>query len=353
MNYLETLNKEDRAYMEILSSDFPKWLNDYINTKEMQRLKKVSVACGTDYLKLYNHLAFYDSLEHSVGGALITWNFTKDKVQTLASLFHDIATPVFKHCIDYFYGDYEKQEATEENTIDIIKNSKEIMALLKRDNISLESISDYHMYSICDNNSPQLSSDRLEYTLKETIKMNYGIHLSLDEIKKFYKDLIIGKDENGNPELSFKTLSIAEDFIEAISHLWPCWCDNKNKITFEFYAQTLKRLYKIGEITIDDLYKYSELEIIEIIRNSKNKDIVEKFNTFLQTTDFYESDTQPDDNNFWVSFNVKKRYINPLVLVDGEYKRITEVSLKAKEIIENFLNFQTKKYAYFDFNFKN
>ena len=39
----------------------------------------------------------YSILEHSVGVALITWHFTRDKKQTLAALFHDISSPAFKH----------------------------------------------------------------------------------------------------------------------------------------------------------------------------------------------------------------------------------------------------------------
>lgn len=49
--------------------------------------------------------------------------------QTLAGLFHDIATPVFKHCIDFMNGDSETQESTEEKTSDIIRNSSKIMFL--------------------------------------------------------------------------------------------------------------------------------------------------------------------------------------------------------------------------------
>ncbi len=104
-------------------------------------------------------------MEHSIAVSLIIWNSTKDRKQTLADLFHDIATPVFKHCIDFMNKDYEKQESTEERTTKIIRESKEIMALLKRDNIRLEEINDYHIYPIADNDTPKLSADRLEYTL--------------------------------------------------------------------------------------------------------------------------------------------------------------------------------------------
>lgn len=52
----------------------------------------------------------------------------------------------------------------------MIKNSKEIMALLKIDNIKLEEVNDYHIYPIADNDSPKLSSDRLEYTFQNGMK---------------------------------------------------------------------------------------------------------------------------------------------------------------------------------------
>ena len=86
---------------------------------------------------------WYSSLDHSVAVALIIWNFTNDKKQTLAGLFHDIATPAFKHAIDFMNGDYEKQESTEELTTQIIANSKEIMELLNRDNIKIDEVNDY------------------------------------------------------------------------------------------------------------------------------------------------------------------------------------------------------------------
>lgn len=44
--------------------------------------------------------------------------------KTLSGLFHDIATPCFKHCIDFMNGDYETQESKEDLTKNIIQNSK-------------------------------------------------------------------------------------------------------------------------------------------------------------------------------------------------------------------------------------
>ena len=67
--------------------------------------------------------------------------------------------------------DYEKQESTEELTTKIISESKEIMTLLNRDGIKVEEVADYHIYPIADNDTPCLSSDRLEYTLSNGFKI--------------------------------------------------------------------------------------------------------------------------------------------------------------------------------------
>ena len=89
-------------------------------------------------------------MDHSIAVALIVWHFTHDKKQALAGLFHDIATPVFKHCVDYLNGDFMTQESTEDLTTEIIKNSKEIMSLLKRDGIKIEEVDNYHIYPIAE-----------------------------------------------------------------------------------------------------------------------------------------------------------------------------------------------------------
>ena len=160
-------NEEIKKYLHILSNEIPEFLEEYANVYEMQRLKGISMVSACEHTKLIPWKFFHTRYEHSLGVALIVWNFTKDKKQTIAGLYHDIATPSFSHVVDYLHGDYEKQESTEALTEAIIKESKEIMRLLDRDGIRVEEISDYHMYTIADNDSPRLSADRLEYTLSD------------------------------------------------------------------------------------------------------------------------------------------------------------------------------------------
>ncbi len=346
--YLEEVNQTVRDYFEILSDEFPEFLYDYIETPEMRRLRGTSIGCGTDWSNLFHHKFFHSNLEHSVGVALIVWHFTKSKKQTLAGLFHDIATPSFKHCIDFMNGDAKTQESTEEETEEIIRNSKEIMDLLKRDGITVEEVKDYHIYPIADNDTPKLSSDRLEYTFMNGIMFKEVWDLA--KIKQIYEDIEILTNEEGMSELGFKTKEIAEEFIEKASKLWPLWISKEDKITMQFFADVLKELSQKQIITKRDLYTYSEQEIIEKIKHCGDKRIQEAFQKFQNATKVYESDEKIEEN-YCISIDAKKRYIIPLVKNEEETVRINKISSQAKKQIEDFLKWNTKKYIYFDFNF--
>ena len=109
-----------RKFHAILEPEFPEWLQEYIETPALQKQKYISTTCGTIYSDLFESQRFYSSLDHAIGVALVVWHFTHDKKQALAGLFHDIATPVFKHCVDFMNGDHLAQESTEDLTTKLI-----------------------------------------------------------------------------------------------------------------------------------------------------------------------------------------------------------------------------------------
>ena len=336
-----------KEYLKILSNEIPDFLNDYINTPQMQKLAGISVSCGTYYTKLFDKMVWYSSLDHSIAVSLIVWNFTKDKKQTIAGLFHDIATPVFKHSIDFMNGDYKKQESTEELTTQIISESKEIMSLLKRDGIKIEEVDNYHIYPIADNDTPMLSADRLEYTFSNGLDVCKNIW-NLEEVKEIYENIEIQKNEQGIEELGFKDIKIAEKFVKGMRILSNSYIDNKTKFSMQFLADIMKIMSSQNLITKKDLYELSEKEVIERIENCDYAEISQKFDMWKNAHEIKESDEKVKDK-YCVSIDAKIRYINPLV--NGI--RISEISEVAKKEIQKALEFKTKKYAYLDFdNFK-
>lgn len=347
-NYIENLNPVIQEYFNILSPEgIPDFIFKYIDTPEMKRIGKIGMACGTNYTKLYRHKFFYNNLEHSIGVALIIWKFTKDKKQTLAGLFHDIATPVFKHCIDFMNNDHEKQESTEALTTEIIKNSEGIIRLLNRDNIKIEEIDNYHIYPIADNDTPKLSADRLEYTFSNGLYFDSLELYNLNEIKEIYNDIKILKNEENEKELGFKTIEIAEKFIEKTVKLWPFWREERNSVAMQFIADIVKKCFEIGEINQKDLYSLSEEQIINKINNSEDVHIYECFKKFQEAEKYYSSN-EIIKNKYCIEVKNKYRYIVPLVKYDNKNERINNVSEKSKEIINNYLKYKPKKYASLD-----
>lgn len=341
MKYIDSVDKRVLDYFNVLEPNFPEWLNDYIETKELLKQRYISMTCGTIYSDLFESEFFFSSLDHSVAVALIVWHFTHDKKQTLSGLFHDIVTPVFKHCVDFLNGDYMTQESTEDLTSKIISNSKEIMDLLKRDNIKLEEVDDYHIYPVADNDTPKLSADRLEYSLSNAL-LTYKL-LNIDEIKKIYNDIILDKDEEGTLELSFKSKGTALEFVKITSKLSIIYREDRTRYSMQLLADIIKKLNEDRLITKEDLYNMKESEVIEIIENSKYKDI---FNIWKNAKNVKVSKEKPK-NVYFVHHGAKIRYIDPLV----NKKRMSSISEEAKKEIDKNLLYDMNNYVYLDFKF--
>ena len=341
-DYFNNLNTTIKNYFEVLVDEIPYFLYEYINTPELQRIGKIGMNCGTDYTKIFNNKFFYSRLDHSIGVALIIWNFTKDKKQTLAGLFHDIATPCFSHCIDFLHKDYKNQEVTEADTRKIIEESQEIQSLLKKDNILIDEVCDYKIYPIADNDTPRLSADRLEYTLSSGL--SFTKEWNVYDIKEMYSNLTILSNEDNITELGFNDKEIAEKFVNGASKMWMVFQGNKDKLVMQFIADSIKIAIDKNVIKEVDLYKYSEAEIIDKILNCKEDKLSNNFRNFMESTDICEGLNPPKDN-YYIGFDVKKRYINPLV----KGVRLTDISLVSKELIEQVENYKFKNYAWFQF----
>lgn len=340
MNYIKEANSEIKKYFYILEPDFPEWLNEYINTEKLLLQRHISITCGTIYSDLFESEFFFSSLDHAIAVALIIWHFTHDKKQTLSGLFHDISTPVFKHCIDFLHSDYMKQESTEDLTTNIIKSSKDIMKLLKRDKIKVSEVDDYHKYTIADNDTPKLSADRLEYSLSNAL-FTYKL-LDFNKIKEIYNDIEIQINEAKEKELGFKTQKNAKTFVEITSQLSIIYREDRTRYSMQLIADILKKLKEENTITIEDLYKLKEKEIIDIIENSKYKEI---FNKWRKAKKVKTSKEEPK-NVYYVRHGAKVRYINPLI----KGKRSTETCEICKQLIEKNLLYDMDKYVYLDFN---
>lgn len=317
------------TFNNIYSEDFPIFIEELINTPEFKRLSNVGMNCGCEYTSfpIFSNGKNYTRYNHSIGVALIIWHFTKDIKQSIAGLLHDISSPVFAHVIDFLNGDHETQESTEEKTEEIIENSAEIQAILKKYNLTTEDVKDYHMYPIADNDSPLLSADRLEYTLGNAYY--YGFK-SMDEIKDMYNDLVISQNEFGQDEISFSTLDKAIEFTSVSLENSKVYTCNVNRFSMQYLADLLKLAVDKNVINLNDLYTIEEKVIMKL---QKDAELKSKWNDFRNMSQIFTSNEKPE-NGYWVNIPAKKRYINPFIVNNG---RVTDLCESLSKEIDDFL----------------
>ncbi len=299
--------------------EIPKEIEPYLTSDSMMRLKKIDMNCGVNYtsLPLFSNLSPYSRYDHSLRVACILYFFTNDLKQSLAGLFHDISTPAFSHTIDFLNGDYLNQESTEKETKEMIRKDALIYQLLEKDRISIASVCNYHIYSLADNDSPKLSSDRLEYTLSNGVNYNF---ISEQEANAIFSDIQVGYNEFHEKEMIFQHTKYAEQFTLLALRCGKVYSSIQDRYAMEYLAQIIKTYIDEKKLSYEDLYTDEETVIHKIQNDSK----------WIQYTNL--SDVIEDESG--IIIHAKKRYIDPYVLEKGRMRQISDT---IKHEIDAFL----------------
>ncbi len=267
-------------YLELLEySKRPKFIDKYLKTPCLVRLKKVCYFCGMEYAsqKVYDFKESISRYDHSLTVALLTWKCTKDPLATLAGLFHDVATPCFSHVIDYMNKDYEKQESTEKYTEKILKNDNYLYKCLKEDNIKIEDIVNFKKYNIVDNDRPKLCADRLDGVILTGIAWTKNIVKK--DIENIVKDIEIYDNEIG-----FRTKEIANKVLETSESIDIYCHSNENNYMMELLATITKYAIENKFITYEDLYILTEKELISKLKSINDETLINYFAIFENIT---------------------------------------------------------------------
>ena len=317
-------------HYRIYHSEIPAFLSECAETPVFRRLGKIGMNCGCEYTSfpVFSGLAPYTRYDHSIGVALIVWHFTHDRRQAIAGLLHDIASPVFAHVVDFMRGDYLKQESTEEGTEALIAGSAELQAVFRKYGITTADVCDYHQYPIADNDPPRLSSDRLEYTIENMI--NFGL-CTAEETRRFFGDLAVGINEDGNDELVFRTLPVAEAFANTALVCSGIYVLDEDRYSMQILAEALRYGTEHRVISEDDLYT-TEPEVIRKLRSDVNTaSMWDCFRTYTRI----RRASGPGPDGCWRRIAAKKRFIDPLVSGKG---RISTLSPAFADSLGRFLD---------------
>ncbi len=320
-------------YIDIFSP--PSYLEDYLKLEELQLLKERTFFCGCDNTPLFNMKFEYTRFDHSIVTASITHKHDGRKEAVISSLLHDVGTPAFSHCIDFLLNDYQNQESSEKEIKEILGENRKLLALLKRDNLTLEDIINPKDYPIGENKNPKLCADRLDGILSTaSIWLN---KYSLEEIKKIYSSITVLNNEN-EQEIGFTNIEDAEKFYQLAHDYSLILQGNEDQFTLRFHADATQILLDKKIITFDELYTKSEKELISLFQLH-----VPKWEKFTKKDILIRSNSN-ENNEYYERLDVKKRYVNPLCLANNEVKRIDEVSPKVKKLVKEYCTFTDSKY---------
>ena len=321
-----------------IDKSYPDFIDKYLTTKTLTRLKYITQFCGCDYTKLYSPLFLYTRFDHSLVVAHMTWHFTHDKKETIVALLHDVGTPCFAHCIDYVFGDYVNQESSERKISDIVRQDKEILEFLKEDDISLANLDDLSNFHILENKSPQLCTDRLDGVL-HTCYIWLHTH-SLEQIKEVYNNMMVLKNECGDLEIGFDDLEIAEKFVSMVYNYAKELQGNTDKYVMKYVSEIVKLAVQRNLISLEDLYTKKEEDICHILATNFSS-----WSIFNEASILTRSETELNDV-FCISFDTKKRNTIPLIQTPTGTRRIIEVSAEVLEKYNQLNEYKDSKYAY-------
>ncbi len=295
---------EDYLEYQDYLGKLPDDLNKYVDLSFMLRLKGITLLCSminaSKHMYKFN-LPNITRFDHSLNDAKITWKLTQSREKTLASLFHDVASPTWCHVVDYLNNDFVAQESTEEKTEEILRKSDKLLEYLARDGIDFSKIVDFKIYSEADLPRPKLCADRVENTISTAFAWMGNI--TVDEAKCVIDSLRLYKNEDGETEIGLNNYEAALMLVNInreINRLTHTKEDNFMMLTA---SEILKRLIDTKAVSYDDLFLITESDLIDIIEASQDE-AVKKFYREYKT-----AQTIPD---IYVP-KIKEIVLNPLV----------------------------------------
>lgn len=312
----------------IYHNEIPDFVRRIAETAPMRRLKQVGMNCGCEYTSFptFDLAEPYSRYEHSVGAGLIVWHFTRNVQQSVAALLHDIATPAFAHVVDFLHNDHERQESTEDLTLTTIQSCPELVALLSELSLSPDDVADYHLFPIADNDTPHLSSDRLEYTMGNIV--NFGL-APRKRVGELYQNLCVSTNEEGVPEIMFEDAAVASEFARLSLRCSKLYVSDEDRYAMQRLALLLKEAIGRGVITEADLM-LTEPQIIAKL--TADKEIAEQWTHFRSLSQIFVGESGTDA----LMVPAKKRCINPYVPGRG---RVAEYDEEYRVALKEFQNY--------------
>ena len=284
-----------------------------IRSQGFQRLKRVrQYGIGSLVDKKRAHTAGYTRYNHSLGVYGLTKRYGAPLQEQVAALLHDASHTAFSHCGDRIFNHTDgKDSYQDEHHLDLLKQT-DIPQVLAQFQMTLADINHKNpKFTLLERDLPDICADRLEYNLAggvlEGLITPHEVHellehLTFDQGQWYFTDAEHAKQ--------FAMIS-----LHHTEHVWGTQVDAA--ITDEL-AQAIERAFSLGILTPDDVKHGTDDAIWQRLCCCNNAQLQQHVRTMQELPEQELKLCQKRRTN-------KFRGINPLVLVDGQLLRLTEL----------------------------
>jgi HD superfamily phosphohydrolase len=288
----------DRVYGEFEITE--SILVELIASRAAQRLKGVAQFGLPDQLFYRDGFSRY---EHCVGVMLLLRKSGASLEEQVAGLLHDVSHTAFSHVIDFVFDNRKDEDFQDRNHESYIRRT-DIPAILEKHGMTVEQMSDYHKYTLLEQGAPTLCADRIDYTFRES--SGEDVAACLPSLRTYNDTFVFDSEKAAN---TFADIYLA----------FQVRCESYEVATrYDIFSRVLKRALEMDVIVMNDFWE-DDAFVLQRLESSSD-DFIRRGIALLKHRDlsFMEKDVMP---------NVKKfRWVDPGVLVDGEVRRLSELS---------------------------
>ncbi|MCJ7478886.1 MAG: HD domain-containing protein [Candidatus Nanohaloarchaeota archaeon QJJ-7] len=292
-------------------------LKELLDTSPVQRLKHVNQAGPSRYLNK-NAVTRFD---HSVGVMLLLREFDASLQEQIAGLLHDVPHTAFSHVADFVF-DTERHEYHERFMDKIVRDS-EIPSLLEDHGFDVDHILDDENFPLLERELPDLCADRIDYFLRDWKIVGGGDIQRMRESLGVHENRFVLSDRKVGEEYALKYVRADERW----------WANPEEVAVFHVLAEALRHALEKGLMEEDDLFG-TDTEVLGLLQGFDEPEIEEKLELLDKG---FEVAIDPENPDFVEE--TKLRYVDPLVVENGEEIRVTDYSEELQERIDEHREF--------------
>ncbi len=300
---------------------------ELLASKPLKRLKKICQHGASIYNKEYKK-RIVTRFEHCLGVYLLLKRFNASLEEQIAGLLHDISHTVFSHVIDHVFPSDEHDYHEKFFRQIVIKS--EIPMILKKFKIDLEKVLDEKNFPLLERKLPALCADRLDYFLRD-IKLLFdhdteGVLNSLAVIKD---SLVFIRKEQAQ--------KFAYDFAKMNDVFW---AHPFHEYLYSLLAEAVKEAIKKGYLVEADFFG-SEKSVFVKLWRAKDTLICQRLDQIEKAK---KKNLSRSRKGSGIRIKSKIRVVDPLVLVDGETKRLSTLDKKLAKFVYGFKDRRSRPY---------